>query len=143
LCCTGIEVPNSGGEVSDNGFSEELARFVSAEVPSVEQLEMLLLLSGNPHRWWSASAVYEVIKSNPASVKERLQEFTDKQILKKDESGCYQFSPENQAVWRLVSELREAYKQRPVKVVEAIYSRRTDTVREFAKAFRFKKDENG
>jgi hypothetical protein len=130
----------------ENDFSDELARFIAAEISSVEQLEILLLLSGNPHRWWSPQAVYDVVKSNPASVAERLEEFTSHQIVKPDEgsSKSYQFSPENQAVWKLVSELREAYKQRPVKVVQAIYSRRTtDPVTEFAKAFQLKKDRSG
>jgi hypothetical protein len=132
-------------EVSENDFPPELAAFVAAEIQSVEQLEILLLLSGNPHRWWTAQAVYEVIKSNLGSVKERLEDFTKKLILKKDNSQApsYQFSPENQGIWQLVSGLREAYKERPVKVVQAIYSKRSDPVTEFARAFKITKEKNG
>jgi hypothetical protein len=54
----------------------------------------------------------------------------------------YQFAPEDEALWRIVSELREAYKERSVKVVQAIYNKvhAPDGVQEFARAFRLRKD---
>ena len=128
--------------MSESGFSKELDAFIAAEMKSLEQLEILLLISGNPHKWWSAVTVYEVVKSNPTSVATRLDELTARGVLRK-ESGTesrYQFSPEDPAVWKIVTELREAYKERPVKVVQAIYSKPPDAVQEFAKAFRVRKD---
>jgi hypothetical protein len=59
--------------VNESAFSKELDAFIAAEMKSLEQLEILLLLSGNPHKFWSASTVYEVIKSSPVSVAARLQ----------------------------------------------------------------------
>jgi len=128
--------------VSENAFSTELDSFIAAEIKSLEQLEILLLLSGNPHKWWSAKGVYDVIKSNPASVQDRLDEMVRRGMLKKDENRepRYQFSPVNEVVWKVVTELREAYKERSVKVVQAIYSKPADAVQEFARAFRVRKD---
>jgi hypothetical protein len=128
--------------VSESAFSKELDAFIAEEMKSLEQLEILLLISGNPHKWWSAGTVYEVIKSNPASVAARLDEMAARGVVRK-EGGAearYQFSPEDPALWKIVTELREAYKERPVKVVQAIYSKPPDAVQEFAKAFRVRKD---
>jgi hypothetical protein len=129
--------------VSDSGFSEELDKYFAAEIQSLEHLEILLLLSGNPHKWWTAKGVYDVIKSSLPSVEGRLRDMTERGILKKevDSETRYQFSPADEGIWRLVSELREAYKERPVKVVQAIYSAKApDGVQEFARAFRLRKD---
>lgn len=128
--------------MSESGFSDELDKFIATEINSLEQLEILLLLSGNPHKWWTAQGVYEVIKSSPQSVQERLNEMQERGILRKetDSEVRYQFGPTEGTIWRTINELREAYKERSVKVVQAIYSKPPDAVQEFAKAFRVRKD---
>jgi hypothetical protein len=128
--------------VSEKAFSEELEKFIAAEINSLEQLEILLLLSGNPHKWWTAAGVYDVVKSSVQSVRDRLEEMVLRGILRKeDESELrYQFGPKNDAIWKVTSELRDAYKERSVKVVQAIYSKPPDAVQEFARAFRLRRD---
>jgi hypothetical protein len=128
--------------VSESGFSEQLDRFIAQEIASLEQLEILLFLSGNPHKWWTVQDVYNVVKSSPQSVGERLNELVERGFLRKetDAETRYQFAPADENVWNLTSELRNAYKEKPVKVVQAIYSKPPDAVQEFAKAFRLRKD---
>ena len=128
--------------VSERPFSDELEKFIAVEINSLEQLEILLLLSGNPHRSWTVNGVYEVIKSSPQSVKDRLNEMAERGVLRKEVEGevRYQFAPTNDALWKITSELRDAYKERSVKVVQAIYSKPPDAVQEFARAFRLRKD---
>ena len=128
--------------MSEKVFSEELERFIAAEITSLEQLEILLLLSGNPHKWWTAAGVYEVIKSSVQSVQDRLNEMATRGILRKeaDNEVRFQFKPTNDAVWNITAELRDAYKERSVKVVQAIYSKPPDAVQEFARAFRVRKE---
>jgi hypothetical protein len=130
-------------DVSESGFSPELDKFIAAELQSLEQLEILLLLSGNPHRWWTAKSVYEVIKSSISSVQDRLTELVNRSVLKTetDSEVRYQFSPASDDLWRVVTELREAYKERPVKVVQALYNKPPDAVNEFAKAFKIRRDD--
>ena len=130
--------------MNESGFSDELDRFIAAEIQSLEQLEILLLLSGNPHKWWTAKGVYDVVKSSLPSVEGRLRDMTERQMLRRevDSDSRFQFAPADEAIWRIVSELREAYKERSVKVVQAIYSKTPtpDGVQEFARAFRVRKD---
>lgn len=128
--------------MSEKVFSDELEKFIAAEINSLEQLEILLLLSGNPHKWWSAKSVYEVIKSSMQSVQDRLNEMVSRGILRMeaDSEVRFQFGPKDEAVWRITTDLRDAYKERSVKVVQAIYSKPPDAVQEFARAFRLRKD---
>jgi hypothetical protein len=128
--------------VSESGFSADLDQFIAAEIQSVEQLEILFLLSGNPHKWWTAKAAYDVVKSSLTSVEERLKEMVKHGLLKADAGNetTYQFAPADERIWKIVSELRDAYKERSVKVVQAIYSKPPDAVQEFARAFRVRKD---
>jgi hypothetical protein len=129
--------------VNDSGFSSELEKFIAEDIQSLEQVEILLLLSGSPDRWWSGRAVYEVVKSNPGSVDARLEELAERGIVQRQKQveTEYRFSPPDEKIWKVVNELRDAYKERPVKVVQAIYSKPPDAVQEFARAFRVRKDQ--
>lgn len=128
--------------MSDSGFSTDLDQFIAEEIQSLEQVEILLLLSGHPQKRWSALDVYNVVKSNPASVEARLRELTTRGLLRQETQGeiRFQFAPAQENLWKVVHELRDAYKERPVKVVQAIYSKPPDAVQEFARAFRVRKD---
>jgi hypothetical protein len=128
--------------MSESGFSNELDKFIAREINSLEQLEILLFVSGNPHKWWTVQDVYNVVKSSLQSVGERLNEMVERGLLRKetDAEVRYQFAPSDENVWNLTSELRTAYKEKSVKVVQAIYSKPPDAVQEFAKAFRLRKD---
>ena len=128
--------------LSESGFSEQLDRFIATEINSLEQLEILLFLSGNPHKWWTIQDVYNVVKSSIQSVGDRLNEMVERGFLKKesDTDTRYQFAPADENIWNLTSELRNAYKEKSVKVVQAIYSKPPDAVKEFAKAFRLRKE---
>ena len=131
-----------GRIVSESGFPEQLDRFIAQEIGSLEQLEVLLCVSGNPQKWWTIQDVYNVVKSSLPSITERLNEMVVRGFLKKEAStdARYQFAPNDENLRKLISELCNAYKEKSVKVVQAIYSKPPDAVQEFAKAFRVRKD---
>ena len=128
--------------MSESGFSDQLNRFIAQEIGSLEQLEVLLFVSANPQKWWTVRDVYNVVKSSLPSITERLNEMVARGFLRK-EAGPevrYQFGPNDENLQQLISELSNAYKEKSVKVVQAIYSKPPDAVQEFAKAFRVRKD---
>jgi len=128
--------------VNESGFSEQLEKFIAQEIGSLEQLEVLLCLAANPEKWWTVQDVYNVVKSSVPSVTDRLSEMVASGFLRREgETGVrYQFAPEDENLRALISELGAAYKEKSVKVVQAIYSKPPDAVQEFAKAFRVRKD---
>ena len=59
-----------------------------------------------------------------------------------DESGqrWFRYEPSEPAMHQQVTDLERDYAQRRVRVIEYIYSRPSDSVRSFARAFRLRKD---
>ena len=53
------------------------------------------------------------------------------------ESGAYRFSPASPALQELCALLEQAYRERPVAVIDAIISSRADKLQSLADAFRF------
>ncbi len=60
----------------DETLPPAVKQLLSRHIRSVEQLEVLLLLRGSPDRTWTSVEVYDVIRSSPASVTQRLEAFT-------------------------------------------------------------------
>jgi hypothetical protein len=108
----------------------------------MEQLEVLLLLSSQPEKEWTAEAVFSEIQSSPASVAQRLQEFCDKGFLIQPSPNFFRYSPKTVALFNTVRTLAAAYKEKRVKVIELIYRKPVDDVQSFADAFKIRKDKS-
>lgn len=110
--------------MEEAGANPDLVAFVQRHIRTVEQLEILLLLSKDTSRSWTPSAVYEVTKSNLQSVRQRLKELCQDGILTPDEGRepSYRFDSRNHGLAQLVQELAALYQERPVRVLHLIYS---------------------
>lgn len=126
----------------ETGIPEDIQRFILSSFGSLEKLEVLLLLHRAPDKAWSSEAVYEVIRSSPASVAQRLEELREIGLLKRSMEAPmpYQYSPRSEALGQLVDGLAKAYHERRLRVVELIYADEKDPARRFADAFRIRKD---
>jgi hypothetical protein len=127
--------------VAKSNLPEELEQFIAREFRSIEHLEILLLLRNSPEKSWQAREVFEVIRSSPPSVNDRLEELCTAGYLERSalEPKAYRYLPNNPGLARRVDELAEAYKFRRVAVVEAIYGRRETPASELARAFKIKR----
>lgn len=121
------------------GSPDAVLSFVDRHIESLEHLEILLLLASQ-ERSWSATEIFQKIQSSQASVDQRLQALVAAGLLAKDEDGRFRFAPKDEATRNLVNDLAEAYRTRRVRIIEAIYTRKTDAVQSFADAFKFRKD---
>jgi hypothetical protein len=123
-------------------LSDDLEAFIQQEIRSLEQLEVLLLLRGRPERWWSERNVFESIRSSLLSVSDRLAELSAAGFLERSEHEqlTYRYAPNTPTRIRLIDELAEAYRQRRIAVIDAIYRPRTPAS-ELARAFRIKRKE--
>jgi hypothetical protein len=128
--------------VAGSSIPEEVQQFLAAHTPSIERLEILLLLSGSPGRRWTQHEVYQTVLSNEKSVEEALDQLCQQGLLAVHGGGphaTYQFSPPER-LKTVIAELARLYKERRVKVVESIYAPPVSEIDEFAKAFRIRKD---
>ena len=116
-----------------------LRKFISEQISSVEQLEILLLLAEDASRAWSVEAVYQVIQSNRESVRNRLDAMRDAGFFEMDAAKDYRYKPGNNEIEKSVAALQAAYKESRVKVIEAIFSP-VDQAPSFAEAFKIRRD---
>jgi len=118
----------------------EVARFVEKHIRSLDQLEVLLLVSALPDREWTVEAVDAIVRSNPNAVSQWLEEFVQSGLLiRSAEPPMYRYAPKSDELARSVAALGSTYKLCRHKVVELIYSRPASSIRSFSDAFRFKK----
>jgi DNA-binding IclR family transcriptional regulator len=111
----------------DNHLPVNVQQFIADYIESVEQLEILLLLSDSPNRFWTVNEVFRAIQSSSASVAERLETLSIQGFLEKDPKfSFYRYKPQSEQLSERVNELRNSYESRRVKVVEAIFSRSAD-----------------
>ncbi len=128
--------------MADQTLPENVRRFITHHVTSVEQLEVLILLQDNPSRWWSARDVADDLRTSPSSAARRLEELGATGLLDirlGPDQVHYRYHPANADVAATAAAVRNAYGERRVSVITFIYSRPPDPVRDFAESFRIAK----
>lgn len=114
--------------------------FLGKYIRSVEQLEILLLVSARDNLSWTVAQVYDVILSSETSVARWLEELVRDGLIARSlqtELPTYEKSPDP-VVEEKISLLRRTYKLSPSRTIEAIYKREVDAAQGFADAFRIK-----
>jgi hypothetical protein len=81
-----------------------------------------------------------VIQSSEDSISARLTEMERQGFLKTVVEGEYRYAPASDDIAQSVTDLRTAYLESRVRVIEAIFSERTDVAARIADSFRAKKD---
>jgi hypothetical protein len=104
-------------------------------------MEILLLLNKHPSETWTPERVFQTIQSNTASIARWLEELCREGFLQAEASGApsYRYAPA-QPLAEEVRALSAAYEERPVRVLEAIFSKSNRPLHHFAEAFRLRKD---
>ena len=126
--------------MSDASVPEDVRQFLTRYVRSIGQLEILLQLNAAPQRWWTPAEMYKAVLSNEELVGKTLESFVQLGLIRKAEPLAYQFSPSSKEVEVVVRKLADLYRERPIRVVQAIYEAQVSEIEEFAKAFRLRKD---
>lgn len=101
-----------------------LTGFIARWIHSVEQLEILCLLSAEPERRWSVPEVLARVQSSENSIVRSLQQFVQEGLVRAEANGSYRFAPRERKWVPIMAELRAAYQKRPVSIIQAIYASR-------------------
>jgi hypothetical protein len=124
-------------------ISNEVKKLILDHINSVEMLEVLLLLNGQPNRSWTAADVSAELRTDIHSAERRLQDLSSKHLilsLSHSSNKEYRFDSQNGELDRIVGDLRSAYKVRKFTVIDLIFSKPLDAIQTFADAFKFKKE---
>ncbi|MGH6957542.1 MAG: hypothetical protein ACREEW_12835 [Caulobacteraceae bacterium] len=114
-----------------------LIEFIRQSIRSVWALELLLLIRRQPARAWSRRELVGELRASDAVVAGVLGRFETDGLVARDAEGRYRFTAKCNGLEGLCDSLAEAYKERPVVVINAIASQ-DDQLAAFADAFRLK-----
>jgi hypothetical protein len=118
----------------------ELRRFIHDHIGSIAQLELLLLLAGDPGKELSAEEAARVCYVTVDAARGIFEAMRADGLVALQPDGSYRFAPRDAAWQAQVQTLAEYYAQRRLTVTHAIYSRPADALQRFADAFRLKRD---
>lgn len=120
----------------------DLSAFLTEFISSVVQLEALLLLRRTGSEWTAEALARELrIEAQPAI--EQLADLCHRGLVECRETPTrFRYAPRHAEHEALIERLGRAYEDRRVSVIGVIYSAPRPTLRVFADAFRFRKDDD-
>lgn len=124
--------------MSDSDLPREISDFISIYINSVGHLEVLLLLSDDPKRGWTAEDVSQELRSNENYANAQLKELTQNGLLYFSENKYYCTKDSDKL--SKIYKLRDQYNVRRFSVISLIYNKPLEKIRDLADAFRIKKE---
>jgi hypothetical protein len=110
----------------------------------VTDLETLLLVAREQGKSWRGEELSRALYLTPGAALEQLMHLQALGLVRSttDEDGdhWFRYAPAEPAMHQQVADLAHDYAQLRVRVIEYIYSRPSDSVRSFARAFKLRKE---
>lgn len=129
--------------MSDVQLSPELIRFIQTTLPSYDAAVILVRVSRDPERAWTAESLAETMGLDARSapeVRQLLEHFAHAGALETAGEGAFRLAPETGDLRAVVDELRTAYDRRPVTLIRAVDTASRAKIQSFADAFRLKRE---
>lgn len=121
-------------------FPENVREFMKNYINSVAILDLLILIKNQPNREWTATEVSAEMRTNPSYASLQLNQLVDAKVLEVAErKGFYRYrqdSPHHD----VIVQLEELYHLKKSSIINQIYSQPLDSLRDFANAFKIKRD---
>ena len=126
-----------------NALPDHVRRLIEDTIPTLEALEIVLLLARDPGREWQPRTILPLLQpglASDASVHEYLSVLVE-QGLGTWREDRFVYGPRSPEQTSAVEGLILAYHQRPVTLVRTVFaSGDLRNIRSFAEAFRLRKD---
>jgi predicted transcriptional regulator len=116
----------------------EVQIFITRHIVSVEELEVLLLLHGQKDGDWSAAEINARLRSQEVSIAKWLEALVASRLVSAN-GGRYRFTPATPELEQQAAALVDAYQTHRIKVIEFIFSKPSETLLSFVRAFEIRK----
>jgi DNA-binding IscR family transcriptional regulator len=119
--------------------TQEVLQFLTDHIDSVPHLEALLLLWENPTTIWQENEIAARIYVRPETAADIVRSFVRRGFVRAEPEGGYRY----ESRWdqrNTMATVANAYRQNLIPVSTFIHSKASSSVREFARAFEFKRD---
>lgn len=120
---------------------DDVRRLIVDHIPSVERLEILLLLFDGRKHSWRLREIEDQIRSAPESIQQNVAALIASHLVATDSvpGGTVRYTAADEALDAAVTELALVYRTRRVAVIELIYADRRNTAQTFSDAFKLGK----
>ena len=120
----------------------QVDRFILEQIDSVPHLEALLQLFNSQPKVWSAEEMAAAIYVRQGIAEKILENLLQRNLVEADPHNpdTYYYSPDSEDRNRLLESVNEIYRREVVRISSMIHSKASAGVRDFARAFRIKKD---
>jgi hypothetical protein len=124
---------------------EEVSRFIIERIDTVPHLEALLLLWESSPKSWSVEEIAVRVYVPPVRAAQIGQDLVRQRLAvseKEDNAAMerYRYETSWDETGMMMQKIVEAYRHHLVRVANLIHSKASPAVRDFARAFQFKKD---
>ena len=129
--------------MEDSAFSDAFCKFLQKAVPTVEAAELLILVSSNPTKTWSAkeaaAAIRDRVSVSEAECIKHIDALVARSLVRSEPERTFKYYPSSEELAGHVKTLAQAYNERPVTLIRMIYALRDNKISSFSDAFRFEK----
>lgn len=121
---------------------EQIDRFLVDEIDSVPQLEALLLIWNRRPKKWYFSEIARSLYISQDLAAEVIRHLLQHRLVAQVENSpdCYELRIDSEATEELLAGVDAMYRRELVRVSTMIHAKASRAVRDFASAFRFKKE---
>jgi hypothetical protein len=121
----------------------QVDRFTIEQIDSVPHLEALLLLFNSRPKAWSTDEMAKSLYVDDEVAAKILEGLLQRSLIAASPggSGLFFYSGNDEAQNKLLQEVDAIYRKEVVRISSIIHSKASAGVRDFARAFRFKKDD--
>lgn len=121
---------------------QQIDRFIVDEIDSVPQLEALLLFWINRPQTWSCESLAKALYVTPEVSRDILAHFAQRHLIAEIEGnrGEFALNADSEEKERLLASLDSIYRRELVRISNMIHTKASRGVRDFADAFRLKKE---
>jgi hypothetical protein len=121
-----------------------VVRFVAEHVRSLDELELLLLLSQSPHKWWDASSAARETGLDPTSARQLLEGFASQNLLAIAVTADvrYRFQPGEARLREAAEAFTAVYRTNRQAILHLVTERQQRSLRDFANAFRIRRNDH-
>jgi DNA-binding IclR family transcriptional regulator len=126
--------------LSETSVPPDVAQFIRQCIDRLETLDVLLLLQATSSKDWTVQQISDEMRSSLLAAETAIATLLTHGLVSREGSG-YRFRPATPGLEEQTQRLAACYRERRAAVITQIVSRRTDSIRSFADAFRIKKDD--
>ena len=121
----------------------QVDRFILAQIDSVTHLEALLLLFNSRPKAWSTDEMAKSLYVRNEVASKILDNLLHRNLIaaSPNQAGFFFYCSDDEARNKMLNDVDAIYRKEVVRISSLIHSKGPAGVRDFARAFRFKKDD--